>query len=214
MNTDFILHGCNDYEDLLVLINTVKKFKETNDTIIVILDSLNTNDKIIDMVKSFGIEPTFYAHDNWQKKWEFEKTLWQGDLVVNLDADEIPPYLLFKVFRQPFINDPNLEVLAIPRINLYINVTPEKVANMYVGNRPQDFIMQNINALGWSNWPDYQIRIHRPLKHLVWGITTHSGICNYNTLAQLPADPAIALAHAKTIEHVERMCRLYDKLGY
>lgn len=216
MITDFVLHGCVEYEDLFSLINTVNKLKESTDNIIVVLDSLTTSNEMIEMVHTFNIEPVLYPHHNWQDKFEFEKTLWKHDLIFELDADEIPPYLLFKVFKEPFITHVDLEVLAVPRINLYIDATPEKVANMYVGNRPQNILLeqQASHQLGWVNWPDYQIRIHRPLSHLKWGDTTHSGISNYNTYDALPMEPAIALIHAKTVAHMERMLKCYDKLGF
>ena len=214
MNTDFIINGCIEYEDLFSLIHLVKKLKEPKDNMIVILDSLLTNDNMISMVHSFDIEPVFYPFDNWNNRWEFEKTLWQNDLIFHLDADELPSYMLLKIFRQPFIDDPDLEMLAVPRINIYTDSTPENVAKMYVGNRPQDFILQQEKAhpLKWINWPDYQFRIHRAVKHIVWGSQIHAGPTGYKKMAVLPADVTFALLHAKTIEHQGRILKFYDEL--
>ena len=107
-----------------------------------------------------------------------------------------------------------MDALAIPRINFFLDATEDRLSNMYLGNRDKnDYIdMQNKHSEGWQNWPDYQIRVFKPEPYIHYGPTIHSSICGYKNLGLLPADPSLALVHIKTMEHQERMLKLYDTL--
>ena len=218
MKTDFVINACIEDDDLYCILNTIMKLKERDDRVVVCLDKGLTNERMPKIVNYFNAELAWFDlhNSNFQERFEFHKTLFKNDLVFAWDADEIVPYLLLKVFREPFQNDPELDMLLVPRINLFPDATPENVSIMYVGDRRQNEILESQarHPLGWVNWPDYQLRVHRPMPYLKWGPATHSSIIGYKKAAQLPADPAIALVHIKTVEHQDRILRFYDKLGY
>jgi len=136
----------------------------------------------------------------------------RNKVVLGICPDEIPPVPLLLYAKHRFINE-SVDLVGIPRINLFTDLTEEKARSMYTGFRPQMFLWDEPkNEFGWHCWPDYQMRLYKNVDSIRWGGGVHGGVVGEN-MAHLPADPSIALVHIKSVEHQERILKLYDKLG-
>lgn len=218
MNIDYNITVCVEYDDLYCLLTYLNKLKQNDDVIHVIIDSAQPDRKLTEaitaMVWKLGGIPRLYPFDTFEKNYTYAQSFWHNDLVFGICPDELPsPFLMFNL-RKPFEQDPELDMMAIPRMNIFTDLTPEKSEVMYVGDRPKNFLLQEpINEYGWHAWPDYQCRLQRNLPEIRYGTNTHQGIIGYKKVGYFPADPAFALLHSKTVEHQERMLKVYDQIG-
>jgi hypothetical protein len=211
---DFTITACVEYYELKGLIYYLKYFIRESDNIIVFLDKNNTNQDMIDMVVSSGVVLRFNAESNYQKRYEYERSQCHNPIIFSFCADELPTIPLLQQGMKIFTNSPQFDAIAVPRINMFTDLTKEKANQMYVGNRGQGYLLKEpINEHGWHHWPDYQIRIIRNLPHIIHGPYTHSNIVGYKNLGHFPADPQFAMFHIKSVEHQERILKVYDKIG-
>ena len=128
----------------------------------------------------------------WKKRFNLDK----------YNADEIPDTYLIKAL--PFIIEENMkvDVYLTPRIN-----TVEGLQENHIKKWGW-----NVNEDGWVNWPDYQWRIWKNKPEIKWRNKVHEILEGYNTFANLPALPELALYHPKTIERQIKQNAYYDTL--
>jgi len=211
---DFTITACTEYNELKGLIYYLKNFINPDDNIIVFLDKNNTNQDMIDMVTQSGVILRFDTETNYQKRYEYERSQCNNPIIFSFCADELPTIPLIQYGMVIFNDHPECDAIAVPRINIFTDLTPKTASKMYTGNRPQNYLLEEpINAHGWHHWPDYQIRIIRNLPYITHGPYTHSNIVGYKNVGCFPADPKFAMFHVKTVEHQERILKLYDKIG-
>ena len=83
-----------------------------------------------------------------------------------------------------------------------------------------DGITQNhLDKWGWVyddkgriNWPDYQTRIYKNKKEIVWKNKVHETLSGYLSHTSLPAEPDFCFYHPKTVERQEKQNDFYTKL--
>lgn len=215
MKTHFAILACDELEELKSLIGYLRYFILNNDSISVSLDKKNTNTQIACMLDSIQCEYQFiYGTTPSQVVEEQRKTFKDADIIFGLCPDEIPTIPVLQNFRNIFEQNLEIDAMAIPRINIFSNLTKERAAQMYTGHRPQNYLFEEpINEYGWHCWPDYQIRIHKHVPYIYYGDKTHTGLVGYKNLVAFPQDPQYALLHVKSIERQERAIKLYDKIG-
>lgn len=211
---DFTITACDEYDELKGLIYYLKYFLKSTDNIIVFLDAKNTNQNMIDMIKQSDVTLYIYAEENYYKRYVFEKSKCSNPIIFGLCADEMPTIPLVQQVTTIFEANPQLDAVAIPRINIFTNLTNKKADEMYVGNRGAGYLLKEpINEYGWHHWPDYQVRITRNVPYITHGQNTHDNLVGYKNLGFFPADPQFALLHVKSVERQERILKLYDKIG-
>ena len=144
-------------------------------------------------VHSHALNRDFAAHKNYLN------TLCTGDYIFQLDADElIATELLTNLHQLLDLND-RVDLYFVPRVNTVEGLTPAHVAQWG----------WQVNEQGWVQWPDYQTRLYRNDPRIRWVGAVHERIEGFTTHAYLPADPAFALLHAKTIQRQEQQNALY-----
>ena len=141
--------------------------------------------------------------DNHFADWKNKLTEYcEGDYIFQIDADEIPNDILIESLPNILETNPDNEVYLVPRINTVLGLTNEHVSKW----------RWNVDKEGRVNWPDYQWRIWKNKSEIKWVNKVHEKLEGYKTYAALPALPALALYHPKTIGKQEKQNEYYSTL--
>ena len=150
---------CNDeYEELQTLYKTLKAHIRPEDEIVIQLDT--TNGKPNHQVHSYCYELaklreiTLVQYALINDFGRFKNNLAQhctGDFIFQIDADEIPNAQLINALPDLLVDNPEVDVYVVPRINLVEGITQEHIKK-WGWNQDKD---------GAINFPDYQWRIYR-----------------------------------------------------
>jgi hypothetical protein len=207
MKVSYGITVCDEYEEIVRLIDFLHKHKHPEDEICVLLDKPKASPILLDRLYRYSSanwillkESAFQGHF---ADWKNELTrMCSGDYIFQIDADEIPHRFLLDNLPSVLENNSNLEVLLVPRVNTVEGITPE-----------------HIQKWGWNvdnkervNWPDYQWRIWKNKPEIKWINKVHERLDGFKTYAPLPDDESYALFHPKTIERQEKQNEFYNKL--
>lgn len=192
MKLSYAICVCNEDKELYSLLNFLKKVKDNEDEINVLVDSAHVTEGVRKVLKHFetdvvqndrDFDGKFATHRNYH----IEKCT--GDYIFQIDADEMPQEALIKNLKQILINS-TIDALVIPRINIHPGSTDEWI-KMY---------KFNVNEIGWINWPDQQYRIFRRSPEIRYSRELHEMLVGAERVAQVTNDPQLALWHIKTVE--------------
>jgi hypothetical protein len=190
---------CTEAQQLDSLLNFLVKVKEPEDDISILHDIGRTNDAVRHVLEKHKdncvvLEKAFDGDFATHRNYQMEKCT--GDYVFVIDADEMPQEALLKNIRQ-FEG----EILAIPRINLFLGYTEEWLQKC-------NFRMTNT---GWINWPDYQLRYFKNNGKIHWDGEFHEKLTG-GQVQPLEANPLLALFHVKTVEQQDKNADFYDSI--
>ena len=202
------INACVEFDDLKILLDYIKPYVNYED-VLINLDQDNTTNQMTELCRSFNITPVLVDCTNLMNYSNFCKSRWNRDYCFGIDPDERPNiYLLQRI--SDLINQMNndeVDILAIPRINLY----PDALTSH---DKRYLEISRDVNDKGWNSWPDYQLRLIKNVDYITRGPDIHSSWINYKKLGVLPAEERWAVVHIKTEEHFKRMSKKYESLGW
>ena len=144
---------------------------------------------------------TFNFNKDFSALKNHTKSKCSGDYIFHIDADEIPNETLIKQLPQILeINE--AELVWVPRINIVNGITDWHL-NHWKWRQTED---------GWINFPDYQARIFKNVKHIKWIKPVHEIIDGAQTYAHLPPHEELTLKHEKDINRQEVQNKLYEDI--
>jgi hypothetical protein len=190
MKLSYAICVCNESKDLYSLISFLKKVKDSEDEINILVDSSHVSTQVRSVLEYFkddivqndkAFEGKFATHRNYHFK------LCKGDYIFYIDPDEMPTEILIKNIKK-VIEDSKAELICIPRVNICPGFTQEWIKKCNF----------NLNEMGWINWPDMQGRIFK--KGLQMENELHEGVISAGERISLEPNPNIALWHIKSIE--------------
>lgn len=192
MKLSYSIMVCNESRDLYSLISFLKRVKDTEDEINILIDTKHVTPKVLQVIEHFkddvvtcerDFDGDFSAHRN------FHIDKCSGDYIFMLDPDEMPKEKLIKNIKQ-FITDSQAELIVIPRLNMSLGATDEWY-------KDHDF---TVNELDWINWPDYQGRIFKKDENIKWSRGLHEVVTGHKKQITLEAHPQLAILHIKAVE--------------
>lgn len=195
MKFSYAITVCNEHKELYSLISFLKKVKDPEDEINVLVDKVHMTSKVEEVINTFKDDIVhnyidfcgdFSEHRNHHIK------LCTGDYIFVIDADEMPQELLIKNIKSG-IEESGADLVFIPRINICPGYTQEWV----------DKLNFEVNQMGWINWPDIQGRIFKNNEVIKYKNKVHEKISDYTNAITLQFDPLIALWHIKSLEKHE-----------
>ena len=205
MKISYAIPVCNEYEELMRLLNILVTNKRDEDEIVIQCDQGNTTPevyKVLDQfhgkinVIEFPLKGNFADFKNNLKKHCI------GEWIFQIDADE---YLIDNFIQNlPLIlqDNPTIDVFLLPRINTVEGLTQSHIQRWG----------WNVNEKGWVNFPDLQPRILQNSPKINWGNKVHEVLIGHNTFSTMPLEDDYCLYHPKQIERQERQNNLYDLL--
>lgn len=192
MKFSYAIMVCNESKDLYSLISFLKKVRESDDEINILVDTNHVSTSVERVIEHFkddivvnrrGFDGDFSA----QRNHHIEKC--SGEYIFLIDPDEIPQEKLI-VNMKKMIEDSDADMVVIPRINICPGFTDEwlKLTGF------------NVNQAGWINWPDYQTRIIKNIPTIRYSNKLHERLTGFQKPINLNADPTVALWHIKSVE--------------
>jgi glycosyltransferase involved in cell wall biosynthesis len=210
MRISYAITVCNEYIELEQLLAQLNKFIQSDEAEVVILkDTSKDNEQVhkvigkyIDrfpkvIIESRNFDNDFAAHKNYLN------SKCTGEYIFQIDADEIPSSILLKELENQIHLLDNPDVIWVPRINIVNGLT-----NAWVKKWGW-----HIDSRGFVNFPDWQGRLYRNTKDIIWYNKVHEKLIGFSSIKKLPQDEKYALLHVKEIQRQVQQNELYDKLS-
>lgn len=192
MKLSYAIMVCNESKDLFSLISFLKRVKDSEDEINILLDTLHTNESVRNVLKYFEDDIVVFEREfdgDFSKQRNFHLKKCRGDYIFVIDPDEMPKEKLISGIKQA-IQKSRSDLIAIPRINIHPGCTQKWL----------DKHGFKVNEFDWINWPDYQGRIFKNDIKILYGNAIHENIVGAKKPMCLPADPGLALWHIKSVD--------------
>jgi len=199
---------CNEDKDLNALLRFLGNRLIDNDEIVVQMDTMATTSAVRNVIDSYresipNLEVIEYPLDKDFAQFKNNlKSHCTQKWIFNIDADELPSGELIENLHQ-ILNDNNeVDMVLVPRWNLVNGITEEHI-KMW-GWR--------VDEIGRINWPDYQTRIYKNKKEIVWKNKVHERLSGYESFSAFPEEKEFCLFHSKTIERQETQNKFYEEI--
>lgn len=190
----FAITTHNEGEYIQALLNQLIPFCEQTGDEIVIVDDYSTDEFTVSLLEAYAsggeiklfkhaLNGDFAAHKNYLTEQ------CSGDYIFQVDADETFHSNLLTYIHDIIEHNPQIDLFAIPRVNVVTGLTDEDIAKW--GWR--------VNEQGWVMFPDYQTRVYRKHPDIKWEGKVHERIVGYKKIAPLPEEEEWALYHIKDI---------------
>jgi hypothetical protein len=192
MFISYAITVCNESKDLYSLISFLKKVKDSEDEINILVDTAHVSPQVSKVVEHFKTdivvnERSFDGKFSTHRNYHISKC--NGDYIFIIDPDEMPQEKLIKNIKQ-IITQSNADLMYIPRINIHPGSTQEWLNKCKF----------KVNEVGWINWPDYTPRVFKTNVGIEYTNDLHEVLTCTGRKACIPEDPSMALWHIKSIE--------------
>jgi len=196
----------NEFEEIAKLLNVLLPLIDKKDEVIVLQDVTNKNEHVSNVLDTYGdkiirIESCLNGDFATFKNNLIRKAT--KNYLFQIDADEFPEENLIINLKKYLKKRFKTDVFLIPRVNIVNGLTNDHIEKW-------DW---QINEKGYINFPDYQYRLFKLNKGIVWENKVHEVLRNYKTVNTLPIiDYSMCLIHIKNIERQEKQNSFYDTL--
>jgi len=219
INISFAITVCNEADELQRLLSQLDKCLIEGDEVVIQVDEPNTTPEVLDVISKYEgkynpvvskskekiVNTTKLFHALNKDFASFKNHLFKNctkEYIFQIDADEEVTQDQIHLTREILEMNPNVEVFLVPRINTVQGLTKEHIRQW----------RWNVNQEGWVNFPDYQFRICKNKPEIYWVNKVHERLVGYEYVAQLPAEPVLALQHHKSIEKQEKQNNFYNTI--
>ena len=210
MKISYAIPVCNEYKEIEYLLKYLTKHKRKQDEIVVQCDQGNTTPEVYkvlqELTENTDVSYTlieFPLNNNFSSFKNNLKDNCKGDYIFQIDADEYPEEYLMKSVDWVVNNNPDVDIIWIPRINKVNGLTQEHINKWGWRVDPKD---------GRVNFPDYQCRILKNTPNIRWKNKVHEVLTGYKTESQLPANDEFCIHHIKDIKRQESQNEFYNTL--
>ncbi len=156
MKISYAVTVCNEIVEIERLLPFLIKNKREQDEIVIFFDTKNGSNSVEEYLRSKSVNKVpfrwmgyhFDGHFANMKNALTDACL--GDYIFQIDADEMPSLYLMQ-YLPALLENNNVEVLRVPRINTVKGLTREHIQKW-------GWIVDNH---GRVNWPDMQWRIYK-----------------------------------------------------
>lgn len=207
MKISYAITVCNEFLEIQKLIPFLLENKRQQDEIVVLYDQKNGSSEVLNYLLKFNKLPNVQTWRGFEFENDFAQwknlltTYCSGDFIFQIDADEIPNLKLIKALPE-ILSTNKADIMLVPRVNTVKGLT-------------QDYISKwgwNVKENGWVNFPDYQWRIYKNSKEIVWKNKVHEVLDGFKTFLKLPASEDYSLYHPKTLKKQIKQNDYYDTL--
>ena len=241
---------CNEHWQLKLLLARLFEHIRPDDQILIQSDLDNVTDEVINAIdefmnqyrgSEFGIKhvsiPLNHDFGTFKNNLKDGAT---GDWIFQIDADEMPTHSLLSLLPSVIDQNPDTEVIRIPRINTVHGITQEHIDKWgwsitiikdKLLQRSEDDIdkeyldvierygglVRNESGLVTYyepvvNFPDYQWRLYQNKENINWVNKVHEVLTGYDKYSELPMDISWCLLHMKDIKRQEMQNSYYDTI--
>lgn len=193
MKFTYAVTVCNESKELYSLLAFLKKVKDPEDDINVLLDTAHCTPNVLMVLDTYkddivlnerNFDGDFSDHGN------YHLSTCSGDFIFLVDADEMPQEDLIRSAKK-VVADTGGDVFMVPRINITPGYTKEWL----------DACKFQVNEFGWINWPDYNCRlIKNEPERIMFANSLHESIIGHEKMIAFRTTPDMAVWHIKSVE--------------
>jgi hypothetical protein len=205
MKISYAITVKDEIQEIKTLLTKLFNFVRKQDEVVVLWDEKNGDPQVWEYLNSINSEKiniykgSFQGHfANWKN---YLNSLCRGDVIINLDADEIPHEFLLQNLPE-ILENSEVDLIYVPRVNTVEGITQEHI----------DKWGWKINEKGWVNYPDHQARIYKRDPNINWSGKVHETIKGFKSYGVLPLKEEFSLYHPKTIKKQEKQNKYYNTL--
>lgn len=206
MKISYAITVCNEDKELENLINHISPLMRSEDEIVIVYDQNRVTEEVHQVLNKHKEQIEFYPFDfqqNFLENKNYLGTKCTGDYIFQIDADEIPHENLIQSLAPILMENSNVDVFLLPRVNLVEGLTKEHIQKWG----------WKVNEKGWVNWPDVQKRVYRNTPKIQWsGHKVHGMVEGYKTITSFPMFEEYSIYHNKTISRQEQQNERYSRL--
>jgi tRNA (Thr-GGU) A37 N-methylase len=211
MKISFLVTCKNEGVQLFKLLYIINDYIKNTDDEIVILDDYSDEPKTIEALTYFSQIRNNSVHfhkleKNYSEHKNYGNSKCTGSHIFAIDADEYPNQQLLLNIREIIEANPDVELFAIPRVNIIRGITPQAI-QMY---RWQITPVQGFEDASVINFPDYQSRLHKKADHIRWDRKLHEHIIGSKVVTKFPPIPEFSLIHEKTLDRQLKQNEIYN----
>lgn len=199
---------CDEDKELDHLLVFLKDRITKHDEIVIQMDSMSVTSSVRNVVDNYRNQIDNFVVIEFPLDKDFArfknnlKSHCSKEWIFNIDADELPSESLIQNIHDILKLNDSIEMFLIPRWNTVDGITDEHVQKWG----------WNYDNYGRINWPDYQTRIYKNKKEIVWKNKVHERLSGYKTHATLPAEQEFCFYHPKTIDRQEKQNKFYQEI--
>jgi len=132
MKISYAVTVCNEFVEIQKLVNFLLEHKRLQDEIVILYDEAHGDPRVEEFLRAKSINGGFNWHsgifNNHFSEWKNHlNELCFGDVIVNLDADELPSEEMIENLPTLLENYPEIDLFRVPRINLVEGLTQEHI---------------------------------------------------------------------------------------
>jgi GT2 family glycosyltransferase len=200
----------NEVDYIQQLINTILAAKQEDEEIVVVQTHKDESEKntqwyqdIYNYLKNNNIIPYEYRFDGkFAKLKNYLTSLATKTYILNLDADENLKDEAFPIIRQ-ILKENDLDLYLFPRINTVEGITEDDIQKW----------SWRVNERGWINWPDFQPRLYKNNKKILWQGDVHETLQGYENYGAITENEFLAITHHKEINRQREQNTFYDQIA-
>jgi glycosyltransferase involved in cell wall biosynthesis len=199
---------CNEDKDLNSLLRFLSLKLKGDDEIVVQMDSMAVTNDVRNVIESHRKMITNFKVIEFPLDKDFAqfknnlKDHCSQEWIFNIDADELPSGELIENLHQILSDNTDVDMILVPRWNLVDGITDDHVKKWG----------WKVDNIGRINWPDYQTRIYKNKKEILWKNKVHERLTGYDTYSAFPEEKEFCLFHNKTIERQETQNKFYEEI--
>lgn len=184
----------NEHEEIDRLLNQLLSILGPDDEIVVQGDQGKVTSSVVSVLHRFIKNPQIkYIEYPLRKNFAaYKNNLFRNcekEYIFNIDSDELLTDTLANNFRQVLLENSDVDMFRLPRINIVEGITAEYVSKWH----------WNVNTDNWINFPDYQCRIVKNGTS-AWKNSVHEVLAGYSSTSDFPAEAFWSLVHVKSID--------------
>lgn len=141
-------------------------------------------------------------NNDFSQQKNFAASLAQNEWIFNIDADEMISETFIKNIHKVLDMNKEIDMFYLPRINTVDGLTPHHIQKWG----------WKVNEKGWVNFPDYQTRIYKNNKDIMWENKVHERLKGFKTYTYLPMTEEWCIIHEKNIEKQEKQNNFYNTI--
>jgi hypothetical protein len=208
MKISYAITVCNEFIEIQKLLTFLLKHKGVKDEIVILYDNKNGDKELLQYLLKFNKLPNVQTwrgldFEGHFAEWKNKLTEYcSGDYIFQIDADELPHEHLIQELPGILEENPQVELIYIPRINTVEGLTKEHTQKWG----------WNVNEKGWVNFPDVQGRVYKNNTAIRWKNKVHEVITGHKIESSLPPSEEWCLYHPKEIKRQEKQNEYYNTL--
>lgn len=210
MKISYVILYKDELQEIKQLLHQLTSYKDKEDEIVIVYDGNDDEleytllSYLITDIDNLIIECNKLDKD-FANQRNYASKLCKGDYIMHIDADELFDNNFFANIKEVLSSNADIEVFGFPRVNIVNNITPADIAKWH----------WKVDANGYINFPDYQMRLYKNNKKIKWEGKVHEHLVAFDsitTFQPIPVNEIFFLQHVKDINRQRKQNALYETI--